>query len=423
MNMFLFIMLKLLTLSEALDKTNLGLTVFPTGIKRNEVVINLQNNSISTVPIDAFDSLTKLRKFNMHDNILVDFPNFVPVGSTLEMLWLRNNRITNIPQHTWSSLTKLIKISINDNQLTALPNSSSLQYFTAMYACRNKITFLDSMLFYNMTSLTTIELTGNPIIGAAIFTASPTLQVLQLMDTQLKRLEVVCLEKECSLQHIEISSVELPKVDEVKSTIESFRLRNNINCVSPLSNYFQGFHALTELEFSFVSLKPFPLVSEAGNVTTLKISNNNLTDEDLRLDPGLSSMQLLKILFCTNNNLTIFPNFGISPTVIEEIHLQNNQIILVKSIFLQNMTNLRILDLSFNHITRLTDVPIQSLISLTSLFLKNNYLICDCMLSWLELLPETTSVDFLCESPRRLRFKNNSTLKLEELQCIGKYIL
>ena len=299
-------------------------------------IIMLMNNNISIVDQDALVGMTALETFNLRNNLLTEFPNFLPVKNTILMIFLRNNFITTIPANI-VELQVLEVLALSENPITYLPVLTGLSHLTNFYGIQTLLEYINETTFMNLNNLVLIELTDSPFTSPNMteLIISPSVNRLYLEDTFLSEIKISC------------------STGPGNCVLHQLIITNN------LSNA--------------------PDLNDVLNIQTLDLSYNNIED-DHQLFQGFSAMLSLTEISINNNYLTHFPNLTSSQSTILDIYLQWNLIDTVDHEMIRGMTNLRTLDLSCNLLKRLAADSVSYLTSLNSLNLTHQTL--DCTMHW-----------------------------------------
>ena len=318
--------------------TDANLLEFPSPALIDDCVrmILLYNNNISIVDQDALVGMTALETFSLNNNLLTEFPNFLPVKDTILMIFLQSNFITTIPADI-VELQVLQVLFLNENPITYLPVLTGLSNLVDFYCTHTLLEYINETTFMNLNNLVVIELTATPFTSPNMteLIISPSIDGLYLEDTFLSEIKISC------------------------STGPG-------NC---------GLHKLIITN----NLTNAPDLNDVFNIQTLDLSYNNI-DDDHQLFQGFSAMLSLTEIRINNNYLTHFPNLTSSQSTILDIYLQWNLIDTVDHEVIRGMTNLRTLDLSGNLLKRLAADSVSYLTSLNSLNLTHQTL--DCTMHW-----------------------------------------
>ena len=240
--------------------------------------------------------------------------------------------------YSWSSICTSMVYVPDDNFEKALID---LGYDT---------TLNDSVLTINISSLTTLDVSGKEISNLTGIEAFTALTVLKINTNKLTSVD---LSKNTALTYLSIGSNQLTSLDVSKNTA--------------LTELGTGFNQLTSLD-----------VSKNTALTTLYCGNNKLTSLDVSKNTALtvltsnanqltsldvSKNTALTTLYCGNNQLT---SLDLSTnTALTELYSINNQL---TSLDISKNTALTILHLQYN---QLTSLDLSNNIALTELRLQN----------------------------------------------------
>ena len=109
-------------------------------------LLNLRNQSISSLQSGDFAGLTGLRQLNLSNNALSSLPANIFAGLTaLDQLELSDNGLTELPRGIFDRLTALTFLRLENNDLSSLPARifDRLTALTFLNLCDNTLTVLD----------------------------------------------------------------------------------------------------------------------------------------------------------------------------------------------------------------------------------------------------------------------------------------
>jgi internalin A len=106
--------------AKTFDLSNSGITYFPHSVSWVVSYMKLDHNLIRHV--DYIKPYPYLAIFNLHDNLLTQFPNFTNITDTLTEIYLGKNWIRYIPLQLMDILTNLTILEMSNNQLTIIPD-------------------------------------------------------------------------------------------------------------------------------------------------------------------------------------------------------------------------------------------------------------------------------------------------------------
>ena len=241
-----------------IDVVGYGITDM-TGLQDFEslAVLECQNNSITTLPLEGLENLVFLKLDNNQVTSLdlSHTPN-------LEQLYCRNNQITALD---FTGLDAFVGIDCDGNQIATL-DFSGLQYLVQINTSNNPLTSLNLdntpgllVIQSNSTLLTQLDVTGSSI-----------LEYLEVYDNQLTSLDVAGLQ---SLQYLDCGENQITTLD--------------VSSLSNLVEYYCYDNQLTSID-----------VAGLDNLLAIACYGNQITDLD---EATLSNLQYLD---CSENNLT-----------------------------------------------------------------------------------------------------------------------
>ncbi|KAG8271003.1 hypothetical protein J6590_072537 [Homalodisca vitripennis] len=349
--------------------------------------LGLSRNVVRELPTDAFQDFKQLQSLDLSGNLLlsIESPTFSGLEETLEILNMRGNRISSLPFKPLS-LPNLRSLDLSNNLITEIPRPS----------------------FSMVPSLTHLNLSRNPQLGAIPSTAFhplTNLKVLDLSHTALKALSPELLMRSTSLKWISLADNLIQDITEsVFQNLANLTLLDLSN--NHISNIRTGsFSQLTQLRK--LNLNGNRLTSFKGELFVTRRSNGTLLEE-LNLDNNElsylfpSSFRVhprLKILSAAKNKFNFFPaeliltlnflqeidlsfnllkgleefDFGRLPRL-QILKLNHNQLESISETAFHNSTQLQVIDLAGNKLERLGERTFQGLGRLKLLDLKDNLL-------------------------------------------------
>ena len=278
------------------DMANDAFTVFSgykkgiadlTGLEHadNLTELNLNENSISTIPTNL---PTSLQKLHLRDNSISTIPNLSSLTSLI-WLYLSNNSISTIPTNLPTSLKDL---RINDNSVSAIPNLSSLTSLTELNLSENSISTIPTNL---PTSLKDLDLGGNSISTIPNLSSLTSLIALRLYDNGISDMSTV---SSLPLINLELQDNSISNISALagKTSLKTLNLGNNdISDMSTVSSLTSLIH----LELYNNNISDISVLEGLTRLTTLYISRNNISD--ISVLEGLTSLLYLSL---RNNKIT-----------------------------------------------------------------------------------------------------------------------
>ncbi|XP_064080613.1 G-protein coupled receptor GRL101-like [Macrobrachium nipponense] len=141
------------------DLSNNSMTSLPVGMfltLSRLRILDLRHNFISTIANSTFLGLANLRTLHMDGNRIMVLEPWGLYGlSSLSTLDLSQQFLKNVTRHSFLGLRTLLSLNISHNQLQYLPDGtfSGLSSLLALDVRRNQIAVMGSRLFTGMTSL------------------------------------------------------------------------------------------------------------------------------------------------------------------------------------------------------------------------------------------------------------------------------
>ncbi|XP_071059065.1 podocan-like [Pseudochaenichthys georgianus] len=173
---------------ECLDLSNNNLSVVPTGLPRNLVLLHLEKNSIRSIPGDALASVRNLEYLLLHNNKLRSrsiHPSAFRGLKKLHTLHLYNNLLERVPR----GLPKRAKtLMLLHNLITDISRNdlAMLYTLTELNLSYNKLTSpkLHREAFRKLRVLETLDLSGNSLSSFPLGLPR-SLQVLEIKNNRL----------------------------------------------------------------------------------------------------------------------------------------------------------------------------------------------------------------------------------------------
>ena len=412
---------------------------------RNLKTIDLDSNQISSSLTNGhFVGPRDVEKIDLSFNNLTDIhPSTFHNLRMLKALFLDNNRLTTVGSSAFEGLERMERLHLQGNEIENLLTNAfiGMPNLKLLDLSRNRIHKLTFGIFDPFGKLTELYLSRNSIesIEHGPFI---TLRSLEILDMSFNRIHQVTNDwfvqrewekdskplRELYLQHNAIRHLDLETLWPLKS-LEKLDISEN-SLFSLNSTVFKTLDNIKEVHFSSNPLLTLPkgLLSKLNNVETLKISDTCLTELKPQTFQGMSQLKQLDVsnnflasvsqesfdgignltsLNMSFNNLSTMqsPVFSKISDSLEVLYLQNN-VLTTKGLGdnLDNTTNLKILDLSFNALTY-TD-GLFSVIRTQSVLLRmqQNPYVCDCNMAW--MLNYNLLVDYegiTCGSPEDIQ--------------------
>lgn len=355
--------------------------------------LSLSGNRISIFPRDSLRLCTKLSHLNIGYNDITHIvpQDFLGWAGSIDTLILRNNRLTKLEAHTFKGCPKLRELSLSFNNLESMDDLSfkdiggSLESLEISFGLLMRI-FPESAL-KPLQKLLWLSLDNNEIeeISETSLYNLGELQYLNLEANKLKKIPANLLHKNVhkNLRDVRLSFnklrvlrtgqfASLDKLQTIVLTgnllkdIETGAFRNLPNLVSLILSHnklsvinrrsFSDLTHLQKLELQYNSLNDF----------SLSVFDNCTQHPDSPMFLNLSH-NVLRHLLPSDNGATL------NPPLVQLLDLSFNFISRIPDLFLNSLSlNLRSLDLSHNHLTDIDDTSLQQLSNLQILRIHNN---------------------------------------------------
>ena len=234
----------------------------------------------------------------------------------LEELNIANNEISDLSP--LSGCAKLKTLDASGQYISNLGALSALKELTELNLADNELTTLSSLK--ELTELQKLDVSGNEIVVFGTAGKLQNLQYLSMADNPMKEIDLSTLSGLTNLTELNVSGCGIESIDGI----------NTGN--------------LTTLNVSYNQIDSAAALEKAEKLRTLDISYNMLTEAD-----GLKSCISLQELSMEGNPLESIA--GIEPLAeLTNINLAQTGLVEENLVYLQNMKNLQILDVSGNMI-------------------------------------------------------------------------
>lgn len=351
--------------------------------------IDISNNRIKTIAVDAFQGLTELKSLILYNNMIEEIPDDLFKGlNSLQLLLLNANKIQCVGKQSFSHLRSLTLLSLFDNQISNLPNDT----------------------FNNLVNIDTLHLGRNPFVCDC----NLIWLVGYLGDRQVETSGVRCAEPR-NLRRKKLSTLESERLQCTRDTLRYYQscfkhvcpqactcTGHRVDCSGQMltripSNIPPDTRELTLRNNRISSFEPSSLAT-LTDLNKLDLSDNLI--EKIKSD-SFSTLNRLEVLILGDNRLQQIP-----------VNLTDN------------LPDLRVLSLNNNRLTCLSKRTFQHLLSLETLNIQSNPLHCSCglapLLDWLRSRVRTENLQIgapFCRTPRHLHYTPLEKLSSLDLKC------
>nr|XP_027195169.1 protein artichoke-like [Dermatophagoides pteronyssinus] len=330
----------------------------------------------------------------------------------------QNNMTTLNPCHCYGSIKMGIFIECTGANIRQInqtfdhlrqqqQSQSKAVHSLSIYRLNTSLSSLPDYLFHSFTSINELHISSTNLTRIGTIQTfnglEESLHSLSFVDSQISIIPKSTLSKLSRLKSLDLQSNHIANLDSYAFyglPLRTLNLQNNF--LKNLQEFaFGGLeNTLEELILNANQLEHFPLFAlrRLRKLVTLKLQSNQINQipddgftrftvlETLDLQSNqirhlnsrsFMTMPKLKILYCSNNLLTVVSDSSIFAQLhfLETLDLSVNRLRVVN---LDGLESIRTVDLSYNH---LHDLRLQGLIGLRELFASNNNI--------LQLLNET----------------------------------
>lgn len=358
------------------------------------VSLKVQNNRLTTLPA-SFRELTSLKYLNISNNKFVRFPKVICGIQSLVDLDVSFNEIESLPPELCglSHLERLVGVG---NALTTFPDSfSTLASLRELDVRRNSLTNLNAV--YTLPNLAMLQADNNNLVVLDA-QLGPKVREFGVPHNSITRFTLAPLsmsETTYSLSVLDLSHAKLSTLadDALAQLVNLQTLNLSYNKFIRLPETLENLSNLRHLSCTDNGLTILPSgIGRLQNLQTLNVHNNNLKE----LPSSIWLCKNLKVLNATSNLLDAFPDTpasllpldhdgAISPGSViptgfplskslQRLMLCDNQ--LDEEVFdsVSLFEELRVLNLSFNHIYEVPTWTFSKNQYLEELYLSGNYL-------------------------------------------------
>lgn len=278
--------------------------------------LDISDNQISEIPVDAFESIPSLSHLNIS----------------------RNGHINVLPQNVFQHNQALLSIDLSHVELKALPvNLFSKNYnLERIYLSNNLLQEVSENTFKNLKNLTHLDLSYNNIVTlrTPVFVNVMSIQYLSLKGNQLSAFKGEFFNTGTSLEVIDLSDNQLSYLFPSSFKIHP-RLREII---------------LTNNKFNFF---PSELISTLQYLELVDLSGNALKNVD-ELD--FARLPKLRTILLARNELETISEMAFhNSSQIQRLDLSDNKIDRLGDRLFEGLIRLEVLDLAGNLLNELPE--------------------------------------------------------------------
>ena len=216
-------------------------------------ILDLSNNNITQISINALSDCTNLYKLNLENNRIISLPS-LHNQSNLYELSVSHCQIEALPSDLCQTCPGLRILSVEYNQLTSVPNLSGCKNLIEVLLEQNLLTTLDVSTFKGLSRLRTIDLSYNAIssLTSGTFQGLLNLNYLYLDYNAIRELPSGIFEDLVNLNRVDL---------------------NNNNIESLPDNLFQRTHIISDIRLNNNNIQLISPIAFANNLTYLQRLN------------------------------------------------------------------------------------------------------------------------------------------------------
>ncbi|CAL8362932.1 unnamed protein product [Lota lota] len=351
--------------------------------------LDLSNNNLIDLSSQSVQTMKRLRRLSLRENVFQKVPAVVSSLSSLEILDLSFNDLVELGCSDFVNLTSLKELYLHSNHIKKLtrcvfPNQNDLK---VLRIGSNMLLELGGVFENRFEQLEFIDLTGN-IIQDFSKGCFKGLESLRRLDMDQLQIHVEVFEGLRNLQslslYLPLEMIRFRGLHELRSLIIYMDLTDGFN-----GKYAKKYKALMELpsvrnitiickgfHFNFPLSIPWYYLHKMRHLEHFTAENIYIEDPDVKT---FVKARHLKSLAIRKSYLTgMSPEHFQAMSNLEVLDLSINAIKTLDFLVEANLTTLRCLILSGNELTVLNKSVFQSLPALTHLDLSDNPLTCDC---------------------------------------------
>uniref|UniRef100_A0A8C5GLV7 Toll-like receptor 13 n=1 Tax=Gouania willdenowi TaxID=441366 RepID=A0A8C5GLV7_GOUWI len=386
------------------------LTVIPDDIPQNAVSLNLCENHItritraelrglsklvtaqfdvnriSAVEDEAFADMVELRFLSMNDNKLTNLTEKMFQGlSKLEELYLSDNEISFLTPRAFQSLPRLRSVGLTNNYLSKMTDIHPILKLPALISLQlafNRLEYFQTdRIPVKLSNLTYLDLSLNFLRKFSITRhVFPNLSSLVFNECgyniqwDVKNKTFLRSLTRLSLSGIYISFDSYRAILQTTSSLKQLEFSNMKSWLDQgLVETACQIPSLRTLVLTGCSLKTIDdkLLQSCSQITHLNLNFNSLLE---MFEHSLQSLTQLRILSMSNNELSKLPVTIRGISTLEVLDLSYNSVKELDCLDFKNLTNLTSLNLQNNHVSTLQGCLFENLKELKELNLRLNSL-------------------------------------------------
>ena len=264
--------------------------------------LDLSNNNITIIDINAINNLTNINWLVLNDNYIQAILNGTFESLRfLRYLYLSGNKIELIERGALKGLNVLDTLLLSGNRISTINKDifNGLSKLSSLNLSGNSIRTFDKGTFTVLSQLSTLDLSANEISIVEIdtFNGLSNLNNLSLADNRVRILSPLTIFRLTSLLKLDLSCNRIKKLPKFPILLKAVDLRNN-SIMEVDNTSFAGLQHLIDLDLSHNKISKY--CSQCNIPYTLK--NFNLSSNELSVG-SLNLTTKLRFADFRNNNL------------------------------------------------------------------------------------------------------------------------
>jgi Leucine-rich repeat (LRR) protein len=346
---------------------------------QNLTRLELQYNKIELIKNDTYNWLSSMECLMLFGNLIhtIEDDSFAKM-KRLQVLFLFSNKLDKIHKRMFRSLYSLKGLWLFENGMTEIESESfaDLKNVERLHLYLNKLIHVDTRTFAGLHSLQELWLQVNNIKRIdTILSPFVHLKSIAIDNNDLETIDPDCFLFNRKLDRIELSSNAITHISSLN--IEHLDKLEEMLVVSNLltQNFYINNTRMVRLNLKYNRMVVFRQRMFLPNLVTLLVSNNRVQTLTNYIFVHLKSLKLLDF---SANRLIKIENATFKGLVnLQTLYMNNNYLESAESdsdYFLDDLSLLEHLDLSFNYFYYLSRGYFKRLKSLKTLRLNNNRL-------------------------------------------------
>lgn len=282
--------------------SHMGIKRIPQAVKEcvSLTRLDISNNNIVDLEHIALDELDELMSLKCHNNRLWTLPEYFSSFKLLKYLNLSNNRFESIPAVV-PKITSLVELDISFNTIVSVPPEvGQLTSLERLVLLANSINSLPPTL-NNLAHLKELDCRRNAIADLSPIAGVPQLEVLRCEHNQASILEATW----SHMRVLTASNNSLTRfaLSGTSNSLTSLNL-SYAKLSTLATDMFDHLGSVENLVFDSNQIRVLPDgVGSLSNLITLSIKNNLLT----HIPESIGKLQRLQTLQVSGNNLPTLP--------------------------------------------------------------------------------------------------------------------